>query len=74
MGDSYTPDYWQKRALETRAVADSFKDEGAKATMRQVAESYEKMARTTRLLQSGLASGKHVRPFPSTGAAQKIRE
>jgi hypothetical protein len=48
--------YWEKRAEETRAVADRMKDEKSKAMMLRVAEDYDNLARLAAELVQRLAS------------------
>jgi len=39
------PDYWRKRAGETRAMADNLKNPEARDAMLTIADSYERLAR-----------------------------
>jgi len=40
------PLYWQRRADETRAMADNLKNQDAKDAMMKIAESYEQLAQS----------------------------
>ena len=44
-------EYWEARAEEARATAETFTDEGAKETMVGIAKSYDYLAQTARTMR-----------------------
>ncbi len=47
-----SPDYWEKRAAETRATAESLDDAAAGQVLRQIVRQYERLARRAARLRA----------------------
>ena len=47
-----SPDFWEKRAAETRATAESLQDPAAGQVLRQIVWQYERLARRAARLRA----------------------
>jgi hypothetical protein len=62
-----TAKYWRSRAEETRTLAVSMRDEEAKATLLDIADRYERMARRSDARESREGWGQPPRTRPPRG-------